>query len=165
MDEFFVLSAKYLFVLPVLVLGAYFFFAKRWPAQKGMALFAVPAALLALVLGKIANRLWYDPRPFVLGHFTPLVAHAADNGFPSDHTLLVSAIAVIGTYWDRRLGAALWVIAVLVAIARVYVGVHHLIDVLASMVIALVAVMAWHAIVARKRKVPPGPSGRIPSGA
>ncbi|MDE2040852.1 MAG: phosphatase PAP2 family protein, partial [Patescibacteria group bacterium] len=123
-DAFFIFCAQYLFVLPIVILGIYFFMQPRenW---KRMAAFAVSAALLAYLIGVVGGLSYYDPRPFVVGHFTPLIPHASDNGFPSDHALLVSAVAMIGTMWNRRLGSWLWVLAALVAIARVYVGVHH----------------------------------------
>ena len=146
MNTFFILSAKYLYILPVLILGAYFL-TRQWPAQKRMTLFALPAALGTYALGILGSHFYYDPRPFVVGHFIPLVAHAADNGFPSDHTLLVSALAMIGFYWDRRLGSVLWLIAIIVAIARVYVGIHHPIDVLGSMVFAIIGVSITYGVV------------------
>ncbi len=139
MNLFFILAAKYLYLLPVAILGVYFLLQPR-DAQKRMALFAIPATLFAYALGTLGNHLYIDPRPFVVGHFTPLVYHAPDNGFPSDHTLLVSAVAAIGTLWSRRLGIALWILAVIVASARVYVGLHHVTDVLGSIVISSVAV-------------------------
>ncbi|MDE2172344.1 MAG: undecaprenyl-diphosphatase [Patescibacteria group bacterium] len=138
-DAFFIFCAQYLFVLPIVILGIYFFMQPRenW---KRMAAFAVSAALLAYLIGVVGGLLYYDPRPFVVDHFTPLIPHASDNGFPSDHALLVSAVAMIGTMWNRRLGSWLWVLAALVAIARVYVGVHHTTDVAGSFVISVVAV-------------------------
>ncbi|MHB8660806.1 MAG: phosphatase PAP2 family protein [Minisyncoccota bacterium] len=151
MNTFFILSAKYLYILPALILGVYFLM-RQWPAQKRMALFALPSALLTYLLGLFGGYLYYDPRPFIVGHFTPLLTHAADNGFPSDHTLLASALAMIGFYWNRWLGVGLWVIAIVIAVARVYVGVHHPVDVLASMIFAIIGVStiygilkyAWH---------------------
>ncbi len=92
-----------------------------------------------LRLDLIGNLLYVDPRPFVVGHFIPLIPHVPDNGFPSDHTLLAAALAAIGMYWNKWLGLALWVIAIAIAIARVYVGLHHPIDVLGSIVFALIA--------------------------
>lgn len=102
---------------------------------------------MTYALGLIGNYLYYDPRPFVVGHFTPLIAHVADNGFPSDHTLLAACLAALGTYWNRWLGSLLWIIAIVIAVARVYVGLHHPIDVLGSIGIALVGVSVWHAAV------------------
>jgi undecaprenyl-diphosphatase len=73
----------------------------------------------------------------VVGNFTPLIPHAPNNGFPSDHTLLVSAIAAICSFYSRRVGVILWVIALYVGISRVYVGVHHPVDIVGSAVIAV----------------------------
>lgn len=138
MDTFFIFSAKYLIVLPVLILGGYFLL-QRSSAQRRMALFALASGVLTYAVALVAGHFYYDPRPFVVGNFIPLVSHAADNGFPSDHTLLASVFAVVGLYWNRALGLVLCAIAVLIAIARVYVGVHHPIDVVGSIVIATVA--------------------------
>ncbi len=146
MDAFVIFSAKYLVALPALLLGAHLA-TRRWPQQKQMALFAIPAALLTYAFGLIGNLLYVDPRPFVIGHFVPLIPHVPDNGFPSDHTLLAAALAAIGMYWNKWLGLALWVIAIVIAIARVYVGLHHPIDVLGSIVFALIAVSIWHRLI------------------
>ncbi len=145
MNTFFIYAAKYAVVLPVLMLGIYFL-AQRWPAQLRMALFAVPAGILSYALGRLGSVLYYNPRPFVVGHFTPLIAHAANNGFPSDHTLLAAAFASVGMYWNKRLGVALWVLTLFIAVARVYVGVHHPLDVIASMAFALIGVSVWRAV-------------------
>ncbi len=110
-----------------------------------MALFAVPALILTYLLGKIGSFLYFDARPFVVDHFIPLIMHAADNGFPSDHTLLAAGLAAVGMYWNKKLGIVLWALAALIAVARVYVGVHHPIDVIGSAVIALIAVAGWRA--------------------
>lgn len=130
----------------MVILGAYFL-TRRWPAQKKMVLFAVPAGLLTYVLGLIAGLLYTDPRPFVIGHFAPLIQHVADNGFPSDHTLLAASLAMVGMYWNKWLGVILWTIAILIGIARVYVGLHHQIDIAMSMIIAVAAVSAWYVAV------------------
>ena len=110
-----------------------------------MIVFALPALILSYLIGLAGNHLYFDSRPFVVGNYVPLIPHTPDNGFPSDHTLLVSTLAAIGLYWSARLGAMLWVLAVTVAIARVYVGLHHPIDVFGSAVIALGAVSAVYA--------------------
>ncbi len=144
MDSFFIFAAEYLYLVSIATLGVYFLLRPR-SSWKRMALFAILAGLFALLLGTIANHVYFDPRPFVVGHFTPLVPHAPDNGFPSDHTLLVSAVAMIGTLWNRRLGVALWILAILVAIGRVYVGVHHTVDVVGSIVISSIAVLLTYA--------------------
>lgn len=102
---------------------------------------------LAFVLSRIAGQLYYNPRPFVVGDFEPLIAHAPDNGFPSDHTLLFATIAVIVWYYDKRYSAALWVLAFCVGAWRIYGGVHHFVDILGSVVIAIIATSSAHAII------------------
>ncbi len=144
MDLFFILCAKYLFVVPLVILAGYGLSRPRFE-WKEMVLFAIPALILTYLLGKLGGFIYFDPRSFVVGHFTPLISHIADNGFPSDHTLLVAGLAAVGTYWNKRMGILLWALAVLVAVARVYVGVHHPIDVIGSIIIALVAVPVWRA--------------------
>ncbi len=148
MSTFFILVARYFFILPILVLGVYFFLQPRKEWMR-LALFAIPAGVLTYLLGLLGNHLYFDPRPFVVGHFQPLIAHAPDNGFPSDHTLLASAFAAVGMFWSVWLGIVLWALAILIAVARVYVGVHHSIDVIGSMVFALLATMLWWALFRR----------------
>lgn len=137
MDLFFIFSAKYLFFLVILVAGVYFFRQPR-DVQKKIAVFSLISLPIIYLLAVFAGHIYYDPRPFVVGNFTPLIPHAADNGFPSDHALLVSAIAAIIMYFHRRVSAVLWVLAIIVSLARVYVGVHHLADIIGSFVISLV---------------------------
>jgi len=138
---FLIFSAKYLFVAPIIILGTHFLLQPR-SAKGPMVRFALPALILTYAVGLIGNHLYFDARPFVVGHFTPLVAHTPDNGFPSDHTLLVSAIAAIGFCWNEKLGGILTAFALTVAVARVYVGLHHPVDVIGSMAIATVVTSA-----------------------
>ncbi len=153
MNLFFIFCAQYLFALPLVILGIYFFMQPR-AAWRRMATFAVPTALLVYVVGVAGGLLYYDPRPFVVGHFKPLVPHAPDNGFPSDHALLVSAIAMIGTLWNKKLGVVLWILAVFVSVARVYVGVHHTIDVVGSMIISIIVISAVSGAFWRRKRPP-----------
>src|SRR6185437_423090 len=139
-DLLIVVAAKYLIAVPVLVLLAYFVFS-RGKIVRQLAWLSLVALPVAYVLGRIAGLLYNDPRPFVVGHFMPLVAHAADNGFPSDHTLFAATIAMIVLYVDKRVGALLWLVTLIIGLARVWAGVHHATDIIASMVIAIIAVM------------------------
>lgn len=92
---------------------------------------------MALVVGKILNHDIQDPRPFVVKHITPLVAHAADNGFPSDHTLLTMTIASIVFVYNKKLGIILGAISLCVGLARVFAQIHHLEDIIGSIIIAI----------------------------
>ena len=92
---------------------------------------------VSYIIAKIGSHLFYNARPFVSEGIAPLIQHVADNGFPSDHVLLASAISALFMFLNRRISIWLWVITILIAISRVYVGVHHVIDVVGSILISL----------------------------
>jgi undecaprenyl-diphosphatase len=75
----------------------------------------------------------------VAGHFTPLIPHAPDNGFPSDHTLLSSAIAMTVFLRNRSIGGLLWFLTLLVAAGRIGSGLHSPIDVAGSIAFSIIA--------------------------
>ena len=99
-------------------------------------IFAVLLLPLSYIAAKIISHFYFDPRPFVVGNFTPLIPHAADNGFPSDHTLLGAAIAFAIFRFNKKLGLLLLFFAILVGFSRVLAGVHHASDIAGSIVIA-----------------------------
>lgn len=101
----------------------------------------------------MARALYFDPRPFVEGQFEPLIKHVADNGFPSDHTLLLAAIASVITFYDKRYATILWVITLVVGLSRVYAGVHHLLDIAGAILIALVSTSLVYFVLMRIKKL------------
>ena len=151
MDQIAVFCANYLYLILLLLAAVWLFFQPR-QAKLDMVcwgLFALPAMYVMLL---IAGMVYDDPRPFVTGHFTPLIPHAADNGFPSDHTLLCSATSIIVLLFSRRMGTVLWCLTLAVGLSRVYVGVHHLTDILGSIAIAIaVGSLVWIFLVPRLR--------------
>jgi undecaprenyl-diphosphatase len=137
MDTLIILCAKYL--LWVVVLGGIVvWLVAQDKIRLGVA--ALGSMALAYGLAKGIAHVWYDTRPFVVGHFQPLIAHAADNGFPSDHMLLGAAIASVVFVYNRAWGIALFVLALIVGVARVLAGVHHYVDLAGSIAVAIVAV-------------------------
>ena len=108
---------------------------------------AVLTLTLAFVLSNIARALYFNPRPFVVGGFEPLIPHEPDNGFPSDHALLFGTVASIAMFVGKTFSIPLWILATAVGLYRVYAGVHHLIDILASFGISLVSAYIAYAII------------------
>jgi undecaprenyl-diphosphatase len=99
------------------------------------------SGILALILNLVIANIWFRPRPFVTlpkGTFTQLIPHSVDASFPSDHAS--GSFGFAAGSWNK---APFWVrwsftlLAFLVAIARVYSGVHWPTDVLASVVIGV----------------------------
>lgn len=150
LDSFAIFVAQYLYLFVVLGAAVYFFTRPK-QVMKRMAICGVIVAPLAFIISRIAQHFYYDPRPFVVGHFIPLIAHAADNGFPSDHVLLTAAIAMIVTFFSRKWGIVFWALALLIGWARVFVGVHHITDIVGSIVINLIAGLVYYLAVARRQ--------------
>ncbi|MDQ2960905.1 MAG: phosphatase PAP2 family protein, partial [Candidatus Dormibacteraeota bacterium] len=135
-------SAEYLVFALVLLLAVLWF--HRDGLRVGVA-FGL-GVVVALAVGAILGSLWSEQRPFVVDHFTPLVAHSTDGGFPSDHLLVVGAM--VGACWVRARALA-WAtvgVAVLVAVGRVYVGLHYPVDVVAGFAVGVgCGLAAWGA--------------------
>jgi len=138
MDTLFIFGAKYLFILS-LILGALYFFRAPKETRREIFIFGIFILPLAFLMAKSAGYFYMNPRPFVVGDFTPLIPHVADNGFPSDHTLLVASVAGLFSLFNRRMALSLWIIVLLVGVSRIYVGVHHTVDILASIGIAILS--------------------------
>ena len=147
-----IFCGQYLISVPVLVLVIYFILVS-WAQKSRLILLSVIAMTVAYALARIASDLYNDPRPFVVGHFKPLIDHTADNGFPSDHMLLASTIAMIVFYFNKKMGIALWVVAFVIGFSRVYAGIHHTVDIVGSTVIGIIAgAIAYYIAMALRKK-------------
>ncbi len=143
MDLPVIFAAKYLIIVPPLI-ALYVLWTLPRHRSVEYIITGILSLALAYAIAKTASLFYMNPRPFVVGDFTPLISHAADNGFPSDHALFAAAIAAVVTLFNIRAGLALWGIALVVGIARVLAGVHHPIDIAGSMLIAAIAAGITH---------------------
>jgi undecaprenyl-diphosphatase len=125
------------------------FLLARGPSRRGarrLAAAAVGSAAFALLVAQVVSRLVDRPRPFVAhaGAVHMFAAHAADSGFPSDHATAGFAIATAVLLRDRRWGAVVMALAVVLAVGRVAMGVHYPTDVLAGAVLgSACALLLW----------------------
>src|SRR3989344_5945106 len=111
MDSIFIFIAENVFLLsPVIAL--YFFHKAPGETKFDIATFAFFSLPLTFILSLVAKELYFNPLPFVVGGFEPLIPHDASNGFPSDHTLLLAPIASIFTfvYKNKIVVVVLWAI-------------------------------------------------------
>lgn len=98
-------------------------------------------AVLAVVLAKVSGLLISDTRPYILGHFTPLAPVAHDNGFPSDHVLLATVLTASLWWVERRFIPFFAAATLLIMMGRLGIGAHHTLDVVGSVVIALLVAL------------------------
>ena len=137
MDTLIIYGAKYLIYIIVFVaVGA----VLVSPHRQRLALLGVVALVVGYALARIVGIFYSHPQPFVVDGVTPLIPHAVDNAFPSDHALVAGVCATVAWLADYRVGAVLWVGAVLVGGARVLAGLHYTVDIVTSIVLSLVCV-------------------------
>jgi undecaprenyl-diphosphatase len=119
---------------------------RRRGARHGVVAAGLSAGL-ALALAQVLSRLVDRPRPFVAdpGSVHVFAHHAADPGFPSDHATAAFAIAVAILLRHRGWGAATLAAAVVLAVARVGMGVHYPSDVIGGAALGSACALAlWH---------------------
>ncbi len=99
-------------------------------------------ATIAIV--KLSAAFVYEPRPFIVEHVHPLVAHAADNAFPSDH--LAACGLAVGYLWPRSRVLALLALLAAVAIAgaRVLAHLHYVQDVVFGFLFGIIGALVGH---------------------
>ncbi len=141
-----IICGEYLFVLPILVGGIYFLHQPR-ETKKKMIMLSVVALPLTVLGMIIVNHIYQDPRPSAILDFKPFFSHfLGNNGFPSTHATLTALIASVMFVFNRKIGLFLFVISVLVASARVYLGLHHFVDIFGGIMLAIIVTAISEAI-------------------
>ena len=139
-----------LVVLALMVVGGWLW-ARHRRSLDGVvaAVLAGLSALIALGINHFVSQAVARVRPC---HATAILAHhptvilscAHDYSFPSDHAIIAGALATGLVFVNRKLGAIAVVLALLLAFARVYAGVHYPGDVVAGLLAgAAIAVIVW----------------------
>lgn len=127
---------------PYICMGmmAYYWFSDGFK-QRIASILAGFSVLIGMCLSYLIGVMFYQDRPFVNDMGTQLIAHAADNSFPSDHTTFIFSISMIFLLCKqtRKGGAILFSLCFLGGFARVFVGVHYPFDIVGGMLVAAIA--------------------------
>ena len=105
-----------------------------------MATAAVGSVILGrLIITEIIKRLYFSSRPYiVLEGVKKLITENKDyQSFPSGHVVIFFSIATAIYLFNKKWGIISFVIAILVAIARIFVGVHWPSDILGGAVVGI----------------------------
>lgn len=96
------------------------------------------AGVAAMLAHAIASRLGL-PRPFMLCLTPAYIEHGASGSLPSAHACVMTLVALMFMQRAglRHVGVPLLLLAVLTGWARIYVGVHFPMDILAGMLLAV----------------------------
>jgi undecaprenyl-diphosphatase len=95
----------------------------------------------ANALVTIVNALMFRDRPFVNLDVSLYFYAPTDSSFPANAASVGFAIATPVFLRHRRLGGALYLLAALWGLARVYAGVHYPSDILGGAVIGIIAAL------------------------
>lgn len=129
LDTLAILITNYGIVIPLLCV--------LFSRNKKLLIHAGLTFALVIIIDDIINAFFFVPRPFTVGAATAIVSVAADSSFPSGHALRAFALSQPTLMRNRTLGIIATVFAVLIAISRVYVGVHYWTDIIAGVAISI----------------------------
>lgn len=111
------------------------------------ALLALLAATVTRGINELVGRLYFRVRPFVKEGFTPLLQHRPSASFPSNHAACGFALAAAVWLLVPAVGAYLLLLAAVLAVSRVYVGLHYPSDVTIGAVLgSVIAILIEKAI-------------------
>ena len=136
-DYFFIILAKYLFIVFILFL-IYLWFVKK---QRFIVLLTIYSSSIALFLNFIIRSFYKHNRPFMSNLGITLIQHSPSPSFPSNHTSFYLSIAIILSYFKhtRIYGILLLFLGILGGVSRVFCGIHFPFDILGSFVVALIS--------------------------
>lgn len=133
-------AAEWLILLVPLTLAALWIGGDA--RQRQAAVHACLAAVGALAINLVIGLLWFHPRPFMAGVGHTFLQHAPDSSFPSDHGTIMFTVALVLALSRvdnaRRIGRLLLPVAIVVAWARVFLGVHYPMDMFGALVVSVV---------------------------
>ena len=126
------------------ILGAILIALFLWKKNRLMVISAgISVFLSRLVIAEILKLVIHRARP-----------NMADfKSFPSGHAAIFFAIAMAVWFYNKKLGIWFFVAAILMGVARIFVGVHWPTDVLGGAVIGIISAIIVSRII-RSKKVP-----------
>lgn len=138
LDNLAVFCAAYLQYFLVAGLLVFLFLGKEKTKNRLMVLGALLSAGIArLFFTNIIRWLYYRPRPFLSHQVNQLLNHDLEGSFPSGHAAFFFALAMFVCFYNRRAGILFFFGAVLISIARVFVGIHYPLDILAGAIVGI----------------------------
>ena len=111
-------------------------------------------AIASLVVDWFINPLYFRSRPFVDHAVFLLFYEPTDSSFPANPATVAFAVATGVWLWNRRVGAALYGLAVLYALSRVYGGVFYPLDVVGGAAIGIAASLLVTVVIRRFAVIP-----------
>lgn len=97
--------------------------------RRNTALKASLVAMIGVGANQVIGLIWPHPRPFMIGLGHAFIPHVADSSFPSDHATVLFGVAfTLLAARNLFLGTGILACGLLVAWARVFLGIHFPLD-------------------------------------
>ena len=141
---------------PVVLLLALYLLAwfRLRTRERRSLIYAMLCALIALGINYAMGLLFPHPRPFAIGLSPNYLGHTAEISFPSDHATLMWTLA-FGLLLNAKLRSYGWAavgLAALTSGARIFLGVHFPFDIVGSMAVAAITLVAMFPLRSRINK-------------
>lgn len=154
MDFAAIFFARY---LPYFLIVAFFiilFLERRWKRRFHNFAFVALSVILARGLFiELIRLMYFRPRPDLALAFEALISTPASSSFPSGHAAVFFALGMALWTTNRRMGTVFLSGAVLIAIARVFVGVHWPLDVIAGAFIGVISALIVRRLLTKEEAV------------
>jgi len=148
-DLLMILIAKWSVYVLVLSIALRWWLSRNRADARHSAILCGLTTMLGLAINQGILLFVHRPRPYELGITNLLVDRSVDFSFPSDHATVAFAIAMPLLFKRDRFAPLYLAAAFLVALSRVYVGIHFLGDIVGG---ALTASLATCCILALYKK-------------
>ena len=127
LDALGIFSAKYLiFILVALVIFIF------WRKRKVIIGTFLAAVLAKFVIVDLIRWIWPKARPFVENNVHLLINKINQSAFPSGHAAFAFALSAVVYFYNKKAGILFFVASFLIAVSRVFVGVHWPSDIVAG---------------------------------
>ena len=133
------------YAFPLLFVYLWFFY----PKLREVSLRAAVIGIIGWkVIAPLVAYFFFRPRPVDMGILgeKEVLFKRPSYSFPSDHAIFLFSVATgfyIAGY--KQLGAALYIVAIIITLSRVVVGVHFIGDIIIGALIGItIALLAWH---------------------
>jgi undecaprenyl-diphosphatase len=142
LDAFAIFLAKYLPYCLVAVL--FVFLIKDWKKYRFMIIEASGSALFGGIFVEIIRFLHPRIRPLFYQGVNDLISHSASSAFPSGHATIFFAISTVVYINNKTAGIWFFIASFLMAIARVFTGLHWPLDIAAGMIVGVLSGLVVH---------------------
>lgn len=120
------------------------------PRDKKAIFLTLTSFIISQIVLRLIHLIFYEPRPFITFHLTPLIQGVPNPSFPSEHTTTLFVFAFSYFFCRSRFKMIFMIFAIWTGLARIYVGVHYPLDILGGILLGLISVLIARKVIFQK---------------